>query len=91
MPDPAPARYAFAPGHNGCDYGTYTHSSFNPGLGVGISFMMNKYAGLTILSNSSDGKRTHVQPEYIFCLAYRALFRAMGRPSLADTAFDCGL
>ena len=75
--------YLYAVGHNGEDYGTYTHSAYQPSLHASLSFMINKDAHLWI-----EGKL--VRQETLFCLAYRAVFALLGETELADHAFDCG-
>jgi hypothetical protein len=57
--------YLYGVGHNGCDYGTYTHSLYHPSLDIGMSIMMTKNAHIwfngTLVNNG----------EKLFCRAYR--------------------
>ena len=52
--------------------------------------MVNKWDGLTAAVPNSSARK-HVRAEHFFCLAYRALFRAMGQGALGDAALKCDI
>jgi CubicO group peptidase (beta-lactamase class C family) len=74
--------YLFSVGHNGEDYGTWTHSAYHPSLGVATSFMINKDDPLYV-------NHTKQNAEAIFCRAYRAVYTLLGKGALAERAFQC--
>ena len=50
MSAPGAEPYTFGVGHNGCDYGTYAHSLYLPGLEAGLSIIINRDATLVFVS-----------------------------------------
>lgn len=82
VPGTEPISYAV--GHNGADYGSYTHNAYHPSLDVATSFMINKDIG--IWSNNGTLLR---HPEAVFCMGYRAVFRLLGKGALGNSSFVC--
>jgi hypothetical protein len=80
---PGAEPFAFCVGHNGCDYGTWTHSCYSPALDVGLSIMLNKEDHLLVDGEAAPGTRgAHL----IFCRIYRALFRWAGAWDVGQAA-----
>lgn len=85
---PGAEPYSFGVGHNGCDYGTYTHNIYLPSLNAGISMMMSRDELLM-----DNGTAIPGSGEELFCLGYKAIFHLLMGNNTGDfdidTAFVC--